>query len=81
MLSQEDQTSLIWLQWHWEKHYVIRVMDGEWQAYAADAPLEVLSANSAMELRDRMKDDFAERATRQWRERMAALTPLAAEEQ
>jgi hypothetical protein len=39
VLSQEDQTSLIWLQWHWEKHYVIRVMPGEWQAYAANAPL------------------------------------------
>lgn len=63
MLSREDQTSLIWLQWHWDKHYVIKVIDGVWQAHPADSPTEVLTADGPMQLRDAMKDDYAERAS------------------
>jgi len=59
MISKEDQTSLIWLQWHWDKHYVIKIIDGTWQAHPADRPLVVLAADSAMDLRDLMRDDYA----------------------
>jgi hypothetical protein len=38
---------------------VIKLIDCVWQAHTADRPLDVLAAGSAMELRDKMKDDFA----------------------
>jgi hypothetical protein len=63
MISKEDMTSLIWLQWHWDSRYVIKLVEGVWQAHPADRPLVVLTADSAMELRDKMKDDFAAQAS------------------
>jgi hypothetical protein len=64
MLSKEDQTSLIWLQWHWDRHYVIRVMDGVWSAIPEGQTALVLMADSATELRDKMRDDWAERMSK-----------------
>jgi hypothetical protein len=60
MLTKEDVTSLTWLRMHWEGHYKISFEDGVWQALPiSSARTEILTADSAMRLRDAMKDHFA----------------------
>jgi hypothetical protein len=70
MLSEQDTQSLIWLQWHWDSHYGMQVRDGLWLARRLDHPpltadghAEFITADSAPELRDKVRDDFAEFAT------------------
>ncbi len=64
MLDRQDQTSLIWLQWHWGSHYSVAVIDGRWQAHPMDAPAELLIAESPSALRELMRNDHAQRASR-----------------
>ncbi len=70
MLSEQDTQSLVWLQWHWDSHYVMQVRDGLWMARRLDHPplitgdhAGIITAGSAPELRDKLKHDFAELAT------------------
>jgi len=57
--SKEDQTSLIWLQWHYESHFKISLEDGGiWQALPLYAD-DVLTADDPMKLRDAMKNHFS----------------------
>lgn len=62
MLDREQQTSLIWLQWHWGTHYAISVVDGNWTAYPADEPEQRFTAGSALDLRELMRNDHGARA-------------------
>jgi hypothetical protein len=59
MLTKEEMTSLIWLRMHWEGHYKISFEDGAWQALPQASPAEILTSDSAVGLRDAMKDHFA----------------------
>jgi hypothetical protein len=63
MLTGDDHRLLIWLQAHWSGHYVISVTDGVWRAARVASPAIVLLADSARELRDLMRDDYAAMAS------------------
>ena len=52
MLTREDQTSLVWLQWNWEDYYEITLEDGTWRAASLLAPDDVLTADNPYGLRD-----------------------------
>jgi len=72
MISGEDMTSLTWLKMHWETYYAISLHDdGVWQALPVDSDTDILTADSALRLRDAMKDDFAARAARKRYERVS----------
>lgn len=64
MLTREDQSSLIWLRMHWENFYEITFDDGVWKAVFNYNPTDVLTADSPMELRDAMRDHYAEHGHR-----------------
>jgi hypothetical protein len=64
MVSKEDQTSLFALSLHWEAHYSIMITDGVWCATPLEAPVSVLTANSAYELRELLRADCANREAR-----------------
>lgn len=60
MLSADDQRSLIWLQCHWDRWYVITVTgNGTRQAIRITDPRVTLTAPAAWELQDLLKDDYA----------------------
>jgi hypothetical protein len=61
VLSPEEQADLIDLTWHWETAYSFKVVDSEWQAIPAGDPAEVLTADSAWELREKVRADYAVR--------------------
>lgn len=61
MLSNEEQTDLVDLTWHWEDAYSFQVTDGVWQAIPAGDPAGVLTADSAWELREKVRRDYAAR--------------------
>lgn len=61
MLSKEEQTDLLDLTWHWENAYSFQVTDGVWRAIPADDPACVLTADSAWELREKVRTDYAAR--------------------
>ena len=65
MINAEDMTSLTWLKMHWETHYTISLHDGVWEALPVGGDTVILTADSAVRLRDAMKDDFAVRAARE----------------
>jgi hypothetical protein len=61
-----DGQRLTSLRMHWGGYYVISLADGVWRAARVSNSAIVLTADSARELRDRMKDDYAGQAgTRQ----------------
>jgi hypothetical protein len=64
VLSEADLQSLIWLRTHWDARYSIAVADGVWQASRVSNPTVVLTADSARELRDMLRDDHAEMISR-----------------
>jgi nitroimidazol reductase NimA-like FMN-containing flavoprotein (pyridoxamine 5'-phosphate oxidase superfamily) len=64
MLSKEDQSSLLNLTWHWDSAYAFSVVDGEWQAVPATEPSAVLTAETAEELREKVREDYACRQAR-----------------
>lgn len=75
MISAEDMTSLTWLKMHYESYYQISFGDGLWQALHADGGVGVLTADSAVGLRDAMRDDLAARAARKRRKLLGISEP------
>ena len=71
MLSKEDQSSLLDLAWHWETAYTFTVIDGQWQAVPAADPSGVLTAATSVELREKVRQDYASR--------QATLRPIRGE--
>jgi hypothetical protein len=59
MLTGDDRESLVWLRTHWDGHYVIGLADGVWRAGRVSNPAVVLTADTARDLRDMLKDDYA----------------------
>jgi hypothetical protein len=57
-------TSLADLRWHWADKYAFTCSDGIWSARPADAPAEILTADSADALRTLVRQDHAERHAR-----------------
>jgi hypothetical protein len=57
MLSKEDQSSLLDMAWHWEAAYTFSVIEGVWQAVPAADPSAVLTADTAEELRQKVRQD------------------------
>jgi nitroimidazol reductase NimA-like FMN-containing flavoprotein (pyridoxamine 5'-phosphate oxidase superfamily) len=71
MLSKEDQSSLLDLAWHWEAAYTFSVIEGQWQAVPAADLSAVLTAATAEELREKVRQDYANR--------QASLRPIRGE--
>ncbi len=71
MLSKEDQSALLDLTWHWESAYAFCVIEGIWQAVPAIEPSAVLTAGTAEELREKVRQDYASR--------QATLRPIRGE--
>lgn len=61
MLTREEQSDLIDLTWHRETAYTFSVVDGTWTATPADNPAGVLTAESAVQLRENVQADYAGR--------------------
>jgi hypothetical protein len=61
MLSPEEQADLLDLTWHWETAYSFKVVDGVWQAIPAGDTAGVLTAESACQLREKVRADYAAR--------------------
>lgn len=61
MLSKEDQSSLLDLAWHWDSAYTFSVIDGIWQAVPAIDPSALLTADTAEELREKVRHDYDSR--------------------
>lgn len=47
------------LAWHYEAAYAFSVIEGVWQAVPAVEPSAVLTADTAEELRDKVRQDYA----------------------
>jgi hypothetical protein len=61
MLNPADEAALRDLSWHWENAYTFAVVDDTWTAAPADSPADILTAESASELRELVRADYAER--------------------
>jgi hypothetical protein len=64
MLSQDDQTMLNDIRYHWQDAYYVNFADGVWSAVPFDDRTILLTADTGMELRDKIRYDYAERAIR-----------------
>ncbi len=64
MLSTDEQTTLNDLRWRWQDAYCVNFTDGVWSAVPFDDRTILLTADTAMELRDKIRYDYAERAAR-----------------
>ncbi len=64
MLTREEQTDLLDLTWHWDTAYRFEVIDSVWRAIPADEPASVLAADTAAELREKVRADYAARVRR-----------------
>jgi hypothetical protein len=65
-LTRSEQSSLTQLSWHWEGGYENFTVtdDGTWQASPVGEPGTVLTARSAEELREKIRDDYPSRQAR-----------------
>ena len=63
MLNKEDQSALLDLTWHWESAYTFSVIEGVWKAVPAIEPSAALTADTAEELREKVRHDYASRRT------------------
>lgn len=61
MLNPIDEAALRDLSWHWDGAYTFAVVDDTWTATPADSPTGILTADSASELRELVRADYAER--------------------
>jgi hypothetical protein len=61
MLKPTDEAALRDLSWHWENVYTFAVVDNTWTAIPADNPADILTAESASELRELIRADYAGR--------------------
>jgi hypothetical protein len=72
-VKAEDAQSLVNLQQHWQRDdgtrvYTIAVTDGVWTGVPEAAPGVTLTAASAYELREMLRDDYAVRGpAARWR--------------
>ena len=66
MLDSDAQTTLTDLRWHWEDAYQIDCRDGAWLAVSLSDPFVTISRDSAAELREALRQDYAARAGRGW---------------
>jgi hypothetical protein len=62
-MNGEMQTTLTDLRWHWEDAYRIDYADGLWAASPLSNVTEMITADTAMELRTKIRYDYAERRT------------------
>jgi hypothetical protein len=61
VLSEQEQADLLDLTRRWEGAYSFKITDAVWQAIAAGDPAGVLTAESAWELREKVRADYAAR--------------------
>jgi hypothetical protein len=66
MLDSDAQTALTDLRWHWEDAYRIDCVAGAWQAVPLSDPSVTISRDTAMELREALRHDYATRASQRW---------------
>jgi len=66
MLDSGAQTMLNDLRWHWEDAYSIDCREGVWLAVSLSDPFVTISRGNAAELREALRQDYAERAGRRW---------------
>lgn len=59
MLSPGDEASLRDLSYHWEGAYGFAVIDGVWTATPAGDPAGILTADTAFDLRELVRADYA----------------------
>jgi hypothetical protein len=64
LLSQEQELDLTGMAWHWGEVYSIAMQEGAWRATWKADPQAVLTANSADELRDKIRADYAQRTAK-----------------
>jgi hypothetical protein len=62
LLSAADEASLRDLAYHWDGAYSFTVVDHVWTATPLGDPADVLTAESAYELRQLVRHDYANRA-------------------
>jgi hypothetical protein len=67
LLTEQELQELVWIQAHWAEHYQISVIDDVWRAERKRHATEIITADSAHQLRDRLRDDYAELATHEQR--------------
>jgi hypothetical protein len=60
--GERERIQLNGLRLHWDEYYGITVNDGTWSASRLDDPARPLTAGSAPELRERMREDHARRS-------------------
>jgi hypothetical protein len=60
-MTSEQATDLLHLHGLWRDAYAITICDGVWAARRHDAPAQILTADSALELRGLMQNDQARR--------------------
>jgi hypothetical protein len=61
VLTGEEESDLAGMAWNWEGAYAFQVTDGVWIASAVTDPACVLTADTADELRRKVRDDYASR--------------------
>jgi hypothetical protein len=59
--GERERIQLSGLRLHWDEFYQISVADGGWVAARLDDPAVLLTADSVVDLRDQMREDFARR--------------------
>jgi hypothetical protein len=66
MLDSDAQTMLNDLRWHWEDAYSIDCREGVWLAVSLSDPFVTISCENGAELREALRQDYAERGRRRW---------------
>lgn len=60
-LTQAEQIALTRLGWHWSDDYALSVIDGTWIARPVGSPADLITADSAAELRELLREDYGRR--------------------
>jgi hypothetical protein len=58
-LTSEDATALFQLRCRWQDIYTVALRDGTWSAWRLDNPASILTADTAPELRELLREDNA----------------------
>lgn len=58
-MTSEDATALFQLRCRWQDIYTIALRDDIWSAWRLDSPVTILTADTAPELRELLRDDYA----------------------
>lgn len=67
-ISRSDQSALNDLNWHWDTAYNISFDGVTWSASPLTQPTAVLTAESAPELRQQIREDYRINGRWNWRE-------------